>query len=65
MRVGDMNLVNAIVNLEVQVAFQGKILEKLLTGSTSLSVNEADTIRKAAQKMVADKYPQLVGIKFN
>lgn len=64
MQVGDMNLVNAIVNLEVQVAFQGKILEKVLTGSTSLSVNEADTMRKAAQKMVADRYPQL-DIKFN
>lgn len=65
MQVGDMNIVNAIINLEVQVAVQGKIIDKLMQSSSrTFPQSEIDTILKDAQRMVENKYPQL-GVTFN
>ncbi len=64
MIIGDLNVVNAIVNLEVQVIIQGKIIEMLAkSSSTTISQPDVDRFRNQAQTEVSNKYPAL-GIKW-
>jgi len=64
MQVADLNIVNAIISLEVQVIAQGQIIDKLMRSSSAfIPQNEIDLIVKNAQQVVKNKYPQL-GIAF-
>lgn len=63
--VGDMNLVKAIVDLEVQAEWLTTLLNKLSKRSVSpLTQPEIDAALVEAQKVIIGKYPKL-NIDFN
>jgi hypothetical protein len=65
MQIGDLNVVNSIIELEIQVMIQGRIIDKLIQSSSAyLSQDEVAKYRKEAQEQVKKKYPAL-GISFS
>jgi hypothetical protein len=57
--VGGINLADAVVNLEIQVATQAIFIDKLLNASNlRLTQADVDIARNAAFEQIKAKYPQ-------
>lgn len=65
MQVGDMNVVNSIVNLEVQVGFLSKVIEHMANNhGNAPAAFQVNIFRTQAQEEVKARYPNM-GIQFN
>jgi len=59
-QVGDLDLVKAVIELEIQVATQAQLIEKLInTNSVRFSQSDIDKAKAKAFEDVKNKYPQL------
>lgn len=62
--VGSLNFTKAIIDLEVMVATQNELINKLMQASSKhFSQAEINEIQKNAQESVKKKYPDL-GVTF-
>lgn len=67
MQIGDMNIANAIINLELSVQMQGKLLEYLLNNNQLMhkpSQSQIDSFRKECQEEIKSRYPNM-GVTFS
>jgi hypothetical protein len=66
MQIGDINVPNSIINLEVQVALLTRLVEHLANRASPAdrpTQQQIDGFRQAAQSEVINKYPNM-GIQF-